>query len=90
MPYTVNIFTLDGCSHCKTLKEELKKQSIPYTEFEVNKSRKIYDAILEITKEDALPTVYLQNPETDSGPVFVAGRDFNTKEEAIEKIRKYI
>jgi glutaredoxin len=90
MQYTVNIFTLEGCSHCKTLKEELKKQSIPYTEFEVNKFRKIYDSILAITKEDALPTVYLQNPETDSGPVFVAGRDFNTKEEAIEKIRKYI
>ena len=90
MQYTVNIFTLEGCSHCKTLKEELKKQSIPYTEFEVNKFRKIYDAILEITKQDALPTVYLQNSETDSGPVFVAGRDFNTKEEAIEKIRKYI
>jgi hypothetical protein len=90
MQYTVNIFTLEGCSHCKTLKEELKKQSIPYTEFEVNKFRKIYDTILAITKEDALPTVYLQNPETDSGPVFVAGRDFNTKEEAIEKIRKYI
>jgi len=90
MQYTVNIFTLEGCSHCKTLKEELKKQSITYTEFEVNKFRKIYDTILAITKEDALPTVYLQNPETDSGPVFVAGRDFNTKEEAIEKIRKYI
>lgn len=90
MQYTVNIFTLEGCSHCKTLKEELKKQSIPYTEFEVNKFRKIYDSILAITKEDALPTVYLQNPESDSGPVFVAGRDFNTKEEAIEKIRKYI
>jgi glutaredoxin len=90
MAYTVNIFTLDGCSHCKTLKEEFKKQGIPYTEFEVNKFRTIYDSILEITKNDALPTVYLQNPETDSGPVFVAGRDFNSKEEAIEKIRKYI
>ena len=22
MQYTVNIFTLEGCSHCKTLKEE--------------------------------------------------------------------
>lgn len=90
MAYTVNIFTLDGCSHCKTLKEELKKESIPYNEFEVTKFRKIYDSILEVTKEDALPTVYLQNPETDSGPVFVAGRDFKTKEEAVEKIKKYI
>jgi glutaredoxin len=90
MAYTVNIFTLDGCSHCKTLKEELKKQGIQYTEFEINKFRDLYKAITEVTKEDALPTVYLQNPETESGPIFVAGRDFNSKEEAIEKIRKYI
>jgi glutaredoxin len=90
MAYTVNIFTLDGCSHCKTLKEELKKQGIQYTEFEINKFRDLYKAITDVTKEDALPTVYLQNPETESGPIFVAGRDFNSKEEAIEKIRKYI
>jgi glutaredoxin len=49
MAYTVNIFTLDGCSHCKTLKEEFKKQGIPYTEFEVNKFRTIYDSILELS-----------------------------------------
>ncbi len=90
MAYTVNIFTLDGCSHCKTLKEELNKQGIQYTEYEINKFRDLYKAIMEVTKEDALPTVYLQNPETKSGPVFVAGRDFNSKEEAIAKIRKYI
>jgi glutaredoxin len=90
MAYTVNIFTLNGCSHCKTLKEELNKEGIPYTEFEINKYRDAYKAIMEVTKEDALPTVYLQNPETESGPVFVAGRDFKSKEEAIEKIRKYI
>jgi glutaredoxin len=90
MAYTVNIFTLDGCSHCKTLKEELNKQGIQYTEYEINKFRDLYKAIMEVTKEDALPTVYLQNPETESGPVFVAGRDFNSKEEAIAKIRKYI
>jgi glutaredoxin len=90
MAYTVNIFTLDGCSHCKTLKEELNKQGIQYTEYEINKFRDLYKAIMEVTKEDALPTVYLQNPETESGPVFVAGRDFNSKEEAITKIRKYI
>jgi glutaredoxin len=90
MAYTVNIFTLDGCSHCKNLKEEFNKQGIQYTEFEINKFRDLYKAITEVTKQDALPTVYLQNPETESGPIFVAGRDFNTKEEAIEKIRKYI
>jgi glutaredoxin len=90
MAYSINIFTLNGCSHCKTLKEELDKQGIEYDEFEVNKSRKIYDEVVKLTNLDALPTVYLQDPQTLSGPIFVAGRDFNTKEEAIEKIKKYL
>jgi glutaredoxin len=90
MGYSVNLFTLDGCSHCKILKEELKKQGITYDEFEVNKYKKIYDTVVEMTKVDALPMVYIQDPETGSGPIFVAGRDFNTKEEAIEKIKKYL
>lgn len=90
MSYTVNVFSLEGCSHCKTLKEELQKNNIPFDEYEVNKFKKVYDKILETTKLDALPTVYLQDSETLSGPIFVAGRDFQSKEEAIEKIKKYI
>jgi glutaredoxin len=90
MGYSINIFTINGCSHCKVLKEELSKQGIEYGEFEVNKNRKIYDEVVKLTNLDALPTVYLQDPQTLSGPIFVAGRDFNTKEEAIEKIKKYL
>lgn len=90
MSYAVNVFSLDGCSHCKTLKDELTKENIPYQEFEITKHRKLYDTVIELTKVDALPTVYLQDPETQSGPIFVAGRDFHSKEEAIEKIKKYL
>ena len=90
MAYNVNVFTLDGCSHCKTLKEELNKHGIKYQEFEANQHRSAYDQIVEATKLDALPTVYLQDPETQSGPIFVAGRDFYTKEEALQKIKKYL
>jgi len=88
--YSVNIFTLDGCSHCKTLKQELKNQNIDYNEFDVLKYKELYDQIMEKTKIDALPTIYLQNTETGSGPIFVAGRDFETKKDAIKKINTYI
>lgn len=90
MAYTVNIFTLNGCSHCTTLKDELNKNNISFKEFEVNEHKELYDQVMEITKVDALPTVFLQNPETKSGPIFVAGRDFETKEEVLRKIKKYI
>lgn len=90
MAYTVNVFTLDGCSHCTILKNELKANDIPFTEFEVTKYKKIYDEVMKISKVDALPTVYLQNPETNSGPVLVAGLDFDNKEEAIQRIKRYL
>lgn len=90
MSYAVNIFTLNGCSHCVTLKEALKDNNIPYNEFEVNVHRDLYREIKEKTKVDALPTVYLQDSETGAGPIFVAGRDFMSKEEAIQRIKKYI
>ena len=88
--YTVNVFTLNGCSHCQILKQELQHQNIEYNEFEVLEYKELYDQIIEKTKIDALPTVYLQNAETGAGPIFVAGRDFLTNEEAIKKIKKYI
>lgn len=90
MKYSVNVFTLDGCSHCQILKQELRNQNIDYNEFEVSEYKELYDQIMENTKIDALPTIYLQNTETGAGPIFVAGRDFSTKEEAIKKIKKYI
>lgn len=90
MSYSVNIFTLNGCSHCVILKNALKENNISFDEFEVSKYREIYDEIVKKTKIDALPTVYLQDPNTGAGPIFVAGRDFTSKEEAIERIKKYI
>jgi glutaredoxin len=90
MAYNVNIFTLDGCTHCSELKKALEENNIQFSEFEVNKHRPIYDQIIAQTKIDAIPTVYIQNEETGAGPILVAGRDFFGKEEGIEKIKKYI
>jgi glutaredoxin len=90
MAYHVNVFSLIGCSHCKELKSALEENNIPFTDFEVNEHRTIYDQILAQTKMDALPTVYIQNDETGAGPILVAGRDFLQKSEAIEKIKNIL
>lgn len=90
MGYNVCLFTLNGCAYCVALKDELKKHNIPYTEYEVNEYKETYDQILAVTKEDALPTIYMQNPDTGMGPIFVPDRDFESPEEALEKIKKYL
>ena len=56
----------------------------------MNEHKGTYDQITAITKEDALPTVYMQNPDTGMGPIFVPGRDFKSPDEAIQKIKKYL
>ena len=90
MGYKVCLFTLNGCAYCIALKDELKKNNILYSEYEVNENKETYDQILAVTKEDALPTIYMQNPDTGMGPIFVPGRDFESPEEALLKIKKYL
>lgn len=88
MSNTINVFTLNGCSHCIELKKTLNKENIVFKEFEVNQHPEIYRRVLEVTKIDALPTVYIQDTETGNGPLFVAGKDFFNPNEFIEKAKK--
>jgi glutaredoxin len=41
------VFSLNGCGHCKTLKEELKKLEIPFTDLEINSHREIWDQVVK-------------------------------------------
>lgn len=88
--YSVNVFTLNGCSHCVELKKILNENQIEFKEFEIGKHQELFDEVVRLTGHNSLPTTYLQNSETGSGPIFVPGRDYKTKEELLEKIKKYV
>jgi glutaredoxin len=47
MTNQVLLFTLDGCGHCKNLKERLNNESLPFTEVEVNKNQELWNKIVE-------------------------------------------
>lgn len=84
------LFTLNGCYHCKTLKERLKNESIPFTELEVNSHEKLWDQVVSQTNLDYLPTFFIRQEGTNTGPVFCPTRDFNDEDDAIKIIKKYI
>ena len=88
--YNVNVFTLNGCSHCVELKNILKENKIEFNEFEISQNKEVFDEIVKLTGHNSLPTTFLQDPETNSGPVFVPGRDYKTKEELVEKIQNLL
>ncbi len=84
------VFTLNGCFHCHHLKEELNNLSIPYLEIEVTANPNIWDQVVKQTGHDSLPTVFIQKNGTDSGPVYVPGRDYDTHDEIIEILKTYV
>lgn len=83
MKHKVTVFTLNGCGHCLHLKANLDHLSIPYTEVEVTKNPKIWEEILEQTKQDRLPTVYVSEEGKDEGRIYIPEIDFKTIEEMV-------
>lgn len=84
------VFTLEGCGHCKTFKQRLDKESIPYKEVEVSKNKQIWNQVVEQTKNEYLPAFYIKKEGSNTGPFFCPDKDFKTDDEAIGIIRKYI
>jgi glutaredoxin len=84
------VFTLDTCGHCKTLKERLRNESIPFTEIEVNSNQSLWNQVVAQTKNEYLPTFFIKKEDSDSGPVFCPEKDFKNDDDAIEIIKRYI
>lgn len=87
MKKEITIFTLNGCGHCLLLKTNLDHLSIPYTEIEVTKNPKIWDEIVEQTKQDRLPTVYIVEKDSDDGRIYIPEIDFQTIDDMVSIIK---
>lgn len=86
----VIIFTLNGCSHCDELKENLTELSIPFHDIEITKNKKIWDKVVSQTGFNVLPTVFIPTDNDGNGNLYIPGRDFQDKNDIIEKIKSYI
>lgn len=84
------IFTLEGCGHCKELKNRVSEESIPFTEIEVSRNKELWNKIVDQTKNEYLPSFFIKTEGTDNGPIFCPERDFKGTEEAVEIIKNHI
>ena len=89
MSVTVYIFTLNNCGYCTNLKKNLKDLSIPYSEIEITSNKNIWDQVVEQTGHNVLPTVFIKKDDSEEGPVYVPGRDYQNETEIVEIIKKY-
>jgi glutaredoxin len=89
MANTIVIFTLNGCSHCHSLKERLDEINIPYLDVEITQNEKIWEQVVEQTGEDLIPTVFIKQSDSDDGYIYIPGKDFQSEDEIVEKIKKH-
>lgn len=90
MSYSVILFTLENCIHCKSLKKKLKSESIEYSEIEISNNQKIWDEVVNQTGHNSLPTIFIRKNNTDTGPVYVAGVDFMSDDEGLNIIKSHV
>lgn len=90
------IFTLDGCPACDELKRTLKQNGLEYIDIEINEYPNVWEEVVNVTKEDSVPTILLKqtvddnmNTEEKKSNIYVAGVDFNNINEAIKIIENY-
>ena len=50
----------------------------------------IWDIVVKQTGHNSLPTVFVGLNGTDEGPVFVPERDYENRDDLIEKIKNYL
>lgn len=86
----VILYTLKECQHCIDLKLALNNENIVFNNIDVDLDPDEWDRILKITNEDAVPTVLIFDTDAMSGPLFVAGVDFEETDEIIQIIKKHI
>jgi glutaredoxin len=90
MSNLIVIFTLNGCSHCVELKRRMLDEGIKFSEIEVGMNQEVWNQVVQQTGHNSLPTVYISIDGGDQGPVFVPERDYQSHDELIEKIKKYV
>lgn len=86
----VILFTLNGCSHCVNLKKKLNEETILFTEIEVTNNQNLWDKVVEQTGHNVLPTVFVKKQNTDVGPIFIPGKDFEHPDDLIPKLKKHL
>lgn len=89
MKYKLTVFTLNGCGHCMLLKTNLDHLKIPYKEVEVSKNESTWNQIVEQTKQNRLPTVYLAQEGKDEGKIYIPEIDFKSIDEIVNEIKNY-
>ena len=90
----LTLFSQWECKTCITLKEKLKEEKLPHKTIEVLDNIELWEGIRKQQSKnypDTImypPTILVENK--GKGVYISAGRDFDTIEEALNKVKEYL
>ncbi|MDU9375576.1 Alkyl hydroperoxide reductase subunit F [Methanocorpusculaceae archaeon Sp1] len=59
MTHEITVYSLEGCPHCRNLKEFLAKQNVSYTNFDVGKDEAAANRMIELTGQRGVPVTII-------------------------------
>ena len=90
----LTLFTQWECKTCVALKEILKKENMTYKTIEVLEHKELWESIRkqqsQIDPNGIMYTPTMLVEANGVGVYIAAGRDFDTVEEALEKVKEYL
>tara|TARA_R110002096_G_scaffold3658_3_gene18009 strand:+ start:159 stop:560 length:402 start_codon:yes stop_codon:yes gene_type:complete len=79
----IEIYTMENCSYCKAIKEELTKNNIKFKEKQTVEFQEDWEKITSLTKLPTTPTIYYKNN------YFIPQRDFGNPQGLIELLKNF-
>ena len=79
----IEIYTMENCSYCKAIKEELTKNNIKFKEKQTVEFQEDWEKITSLTKLPTTPTIYYKNN------YFIPQRDFGNPQMLISLLKEF-
>ena len=74
---------MEACEYCKSIKKELDKNNIKYTEVLTHEHQEEWNKVMSLTNMPTTPTIYYKNS------YFIPGRDFNSPQNLINILKNF-
>jgi glutaredoxin len=86
------IFTMEGCSFCVQMKDQLKESNIDFIERDIFEHNDEYEMFVEVTQNDFVPAfMIIENPDKDNekSHLFAPDRDYEDIDDGVSIIKEH-
>jgi glutaredoxin len=93
MDNIVILYTMEGCPFCDMIKNQLTENGIEFYNRDIEKYSDEFDMFVEIVGSEYVPAFMIVEDSEGENPkphLFSPDNDFNTIEEGVDIIKKYI